>query len=360
MTNRESEIFRWICENPMISQEELAERAGITRSSVAVHISNLIKKGYIRGKGYITSEPGRYIVIGGANVDIGGIPDENVIDGDSNPGSIGISFGGVGRNIAHNMSLLGLPVEFISAFGDDPNGKSMLDDLAVLGIECAASLHTKSLPTSTYMYISNKNGDMQLAVADMKITDLITPEFISDKMNYINHASAIILDTNIPAETIEYILKNAEVPVIVDPVSTAKGERLKPVLGMIHTITPNRLEAEMLTGVKISNANDAAKAADILLEKGVRRVFITLGAEGVYCADASEGYMLPAIKADVVNTTGAGDAFTASLAYSYERGFSLKETGIFGTAASAIALEGKETINSGLTEDLVLERAELK
>ena len=117
MTDREAQIFHWIAENPMISQEELAQKAGIKRSSVAVHISNLMRKGYIQGKGYIMNTPLYCTVIGGANMDIGGVSDEILIDNDSNPGTTTISLGGVGRNIAHNIALLGAEVKFITALG---------------------------------------------------------------------------------------------------------------------------------------------------------------------------------------------------------------------------------------------------
>ena len=119
MTLRERQILNWIEENPMISQEELARKAGITRSSVAVHISNLMKKGHITGRGYVLSGAAYVAVVGGVNIDIGGRPLQPLIERDSNPGKVLISLGGVGRNIAHNMSLLGLNVRFLTAFGND-------------------------------------------------------------------------------------------------------------------------------------------------------------------------------------------------------------------------------------------------
>ena len=119
MTQRERQILQWIEQDPMISQEALAEKAGITRSSVAVHISNLIKKGYIIGKGYVLRSGTYAAVVGGVNLDIGGQSDGPLVPGDSNPGRVRISLGGVGRNIAHNMALLGLDVRFLTAFGDD-------------------------------------------------------------------------------------------------------------------------------------------------------------------------------------------------------------------------------------------------
>ena len=119
MTQRERQILNWIEADPMISQQELAERAGITRSSVAVHISNLMKKGCIAGKGYIVTRSPYVTVAGGMNMDIGGWPSEELVAQDSNPGRVRMSPGGVGRNIAHNMSLLGLDVRMVTAFGDD-------------------------------------------------------------------------------------------------------------------------------------------------------------------------------------------------------------------------------------------------
>ena len=80
MTQRERQILNWIEENPLISQQELAEKAGITRSSVAVHISNLMKKGYITGKGYIVHTAPYVTVVGGVNMDIGGWPSEVPVD----------------------------------------------------------------------------------------------------------------------------------------------------------------------------------------------------------------------------------------------------------------------------------------
>lgn len=359
MTNREAQIFQWISENPMISQEELAQRAGITRSSVAVHISNLMKKGYIQGKGYITSSPGYFVVLGAVNMDIGGYPNDTLIAADSNPGSVSMSFGGVGRNIAHNIRLLGLPVKFITAFGDDMNASRLTEHLNLLGIDISASLRTGDAQTSTYLFITNAEGDMELAINDMKIYDYLTPDYMADKMDLINRSQALFLDTNISAETVEYVANHCTVPIIADPVSCKKAGKLLPILHKLHTVCPNRLEAEILTGCSITTDADLEKAANLFFEKGVTRVFITLGSRGIYCAEGDTRYLLPPLPSHIVNTTGAGDAFTASLAYSMEQGFSLKETTLLGLAASAVAMESKETINPEFHRDLLLQRANI-
>ena len=117
MTQREQEILRLIEKDLMIQQQEIADKLGIARSSVAVHISNLTKKGYIAGKGYVLRSGSYAVVVGGVNVDIGGRSFAPLIGADSNPGTVSVSLGGVGRNIAHNLSLLGADVRLLAAYG---------------------------------------------------------------------------------------------------------------------------------------------------------------------------------------------------------------------------------------------------
>ena len=142
MTQRERQILQWIEADPMISQEALAERAGITRSSVAVHISNLMKKGYIAGKGYVLRSGTYAAVVGGVNVDIGGQSYAPLVARDSNPGRVRISLGGVGRNIAHNMSLLGVDVRLLTAFGDDLHAQRVAASCGELGIDISPVSYT--------------------------------------------------------------------------------------------------------------------------------------------------------------------------------------------------------------------------
>ena len=357
MTNREAQIFQWIVENPMISQEELAAKAGIARSSAAVHISNLMKKGYILGKGYVTSGPSYCTVIGGTNIDIGGMPDTALVDKDSNPGKTVFSLGGVGRNIAHNMRLLGLSVKLITAVGDDIYAHQIMESCEELGIEMQDSIKISNENTSTYLYIADQNGDMQLALSDMRIYDHITPEYIQNKLELINRGRLVVIDTNLPAQTIEYICDKSRTPVFVDPVSGKKAEKLFPVLDKLYAITPNQYEAQVLSGVTIKNDADLAAAADAILGKGVKNVFITLGEKGVYCANETEKFMVAGLTANAVSATGAGDSFMAGLALGFTRKLGLKEMTSLGVAAASIATESESTINPMLSVSEVEKRA---
>ena len=336
MTQRERQILNWIEENPLISQQELAEKAGITRSSVAVHISNLMKKGYITGKGYIVHTAPYVTVVGGVNMDIGGWPSEVPVDRDSNPGAVRMSLGGVGRNIAHNMSLLGLDVRMVTAFGDDLYAQKIAASCGELG------------------------SDMLLAVSDMDIYRQLTPQLLSQRQKLLSGSQVLVIDTNIPAESIAYLAENCPVPIFADPVSTAKAVKLQPVLGRLHTLKPNRIEAELLSGVAITDEASLRAAADALLATGLHRVFISLGGDGVFAADRSgERVHLPVLPAEMVNTTGCGDAFMAAITWAYLAGTDLTGTAKAGLAASAIAMEGAETINPAMSAEALKLRAGL-
>lgn len=269
MTQRERQILQWIEADPMISQEALAERAGITRSSVAVHISNLMKKGYIAGKGYVLRSGTYAAVVGGVNVDIGGQSYAPLVARDSNPGRVRISLGGVGRNIAHNMSLLGVDVRLLTAFGDDLHAQRVAASCGELGIDISHALQVPGGTTSTYLFLNDVDGDMALGLSDMDICERITPAYLASNLSLLNNAQVIVADTNIPAESLQYLVTHCTPPVFVDPVSTAKARKVQPVLGRVHTLKPNRIEAELLSGVQITDDASLRLAASRLLETGL-------------------------------------------------------------------------------------------
>ena len=356
MTQRERQILQWIEANPMISQAELADKLGITRSSVAVHISNLIKKGCIAGKGYVLRTGTYAVVVGGVNMDIGGSSFGPLVAEDSNPGRVRMSLGGVGRNIAHNLSLMGTDVRMLTAFGEDLYGQKTAASCSELGIDVSHALRLAGEHTSTYLYITGPEGEMALAVSDMSICEKITPAYLSANLALLQNAQVIVCDANIPAESLVFLAENCNVPIFCDPVSTVKAEKLRPILGRLHTLKPNKLEAELLSGVPIHSREDVEEAARVLLSTGLRRVFISLGAEGCYGATHTGAMWMPNFPVKMVNTTGCGDAFMAALVWAYLEGTELEGTMRAGLAAASIAIESNETINPAMSATLLKER----
>ena len=358
MTQRERQVLQLIEADPMISQQEIADKLGITRSSAAVHISNLMKKGCIAGKGYVLRSGSYAVVVGGVNVDIGGRSFAPLVAADSNPGQVSVSMGGVGRNIAHNMSLLGLDVRLLTAYGDDLHGQQVAASCSELGIDLSHALRIPGGTTSTYLYLTNPDGELALAISDMEICKKITPGYLASHLALLQNAQVVVADTNIPQESLVYLAENCTAPLFCDPVSTAKAEKLRPILGKIHTLKPNRLEAELLTGIPIHSLADGEKAARALLALGVHRVFLSLGSDGVLAAIGSEILPLPNLPGHMVNTTGCGDAFMAALVSAYLEGSDLETTARAGLAAGSIAMESPETINPQMSAFALRKRME--
>ena len=296
----------------------------------------------------------RAAVVGGVNIDIGGTARAPLVMGDSNPGAVRFSLGGVGRNIAHNLSLLGVDVRLLTALGEDLWADRIEGSCALLGIDLTGSLIVPGSSTSTYLYLAGPEGDMALAVSDMDIYERLTPAALEPKLPWLRDAQVLVLDANLPAETIAWLCGRVTVPIFADAVSAAKAGRLKDVLGKLHTLKPNRLEAELLSGVAIHDERSLFRAADALLETGLKRVFISLGADGILAADADTRLRLPTARGEHVNTTGCGDAFLAALVWSQLRGLDLKDSARAGVAAAGIAMSDTETVSPRMSAQAVL------
>lgn len=359
MTNREKELLELIKMNPTISQKELADTLKITRSSVGVHITNLIKKGYVIGKGYLLKE-GEYIsIVGGANMDIIGFPSNKLIIKDSNPGQVKVVLGGVGRNIGENLVRLGVETKLISAVGSDVYGEKILEEARIIGLDMKDSLVLKGSSTSTYLAILDEKGDMKVAISHMDIFDKVTVDFIKRKKQVIENSKICIIDTNMPEEVIDYILTQFKgVDFFLDTVSTTKAKKVKDKIGAFHTIKPNKIEAELLSGIEIKEELDLTRVAEYFLNQGVKRVFITLGENGVFYHDGTHSNHIQNPKAEVVNATGAGDAFIAALAYSHFNDFDIEKSTRFAMAASILALSHEETINPNMSVENLKKKME--
>jgi pseudouridine kinase len=291
-------------------------------------------------------------VVGGANTDIVGFPTGRYISRDSNPGHVRTSPGGVGRNIAENLARLGARVRLVTAFGDDETGQRLRAECEAVGMDVSYSVTVAGTPGSCYLALLDERGDLAGAVNDMRALDALGPELLDPEA--FASADAVVVDTNLQASTIAQAVDlSGAAPVVLDPVSTAKSLAARPVLGRLGAIKANRREAE-----EISGAAGAAGAADRLLEAGIRWVFVSEGPEGVLCASAEERFRMPPPGVRVVNATGAGDAFTAGVAFGAATRRGLAETARLASALAGFALESERTVSDAITLDGVLARAE--
>ena len=294
-------------------------------------------------------EARRVTVIGGANTDICGRPAAPLVRHDSNPGRITLRQGGVGRNIACDLALLGLRVRLVAAIGEDALGLSVLEDCRARGVDTSLCRRVKGEASSVYLYVTDERGEMELGVADMDVTARLTPDFLAHELREINASDAVVIDGNLPAETIAWLAGHVTAPLYADPVSTAKAPRLKEALGSLAAVKPNLLEARALTGRE--QAEDCAAA---LLAAGVGRVFISLGADGILAAEGEERIRLPRIPAELVNTNGAGDAATAAVVWAGVQGLDLAAAALAADRAGAITVASEETNSPRLTPEALL------
>lgn len=350
MTHREKEIVSILKDEPTISQDDLAKRLNITRSSVAVHITNLVKKGIILGKGYIVSEEPYIVVIGGSNIDIQGIPLHPLIQKDSNIGYVNISHGGVGRNIAENCTRLNIPTRLLSVLGQDLYGQSILSHANSIGLHMNDSLIHPHYKTSTYLSILDQHHDLALAINDMDIMNSLTKEFIQSKKRLLEHAQLIVCDTNLTEEALESIFQiGKEIPIFIDTVSSTKALKIKPYLHKVHTIKPNK--AELYALVDPTHTLDLHSAAKLL---PCPYAYISLGDLGVLIKNHDQLTHLTTPPIDIANATGAGDAFMSGIVYGYLNQFSPTNCAFMAMSAARITLQSEATISPLLNEEACL------
>lgn len=292
----------------------------------------------------------RVAVIGGVNMDIGGSPFAKLVMRDSNPGIITARPGGVGRNIAHDLRLLGVRVSLVTAVGGDVYGQGILESCRELGIDMSLARILPERRSSTYLYVTDETGDMQIGIADMEITECITPEYLASRMEEINAFDAVVLDANLPAESVEYAARHCTAPIIADPVSTAKATRLVPVLDKLWAIKPNIYEAEKLTG-----EHEPQRAAAVLLGRGVKRVFISLGEDGMLASERGSTVHIPRELVTVVNTTGAGDAATSAIVWAALAGMDIAGCARAAVRAGAITASCEGANNPALCAEKLMQ-----
>lgn len=292
-------------------------------------------------------------VIGGVNMDISGTPDTELRPGDSNPGQVAVSPGGVGRNIAENLCRLGRKVFLITVLGNDDYAEVIRAQCRNIGIDLSLSFTDPMGRTSTYLCLNEQNGDLHAAIADMKICDQMTPALLAPLLPKLNSGSMLIADANIPEETLAWIAENVTIPIAADPVSTAKASRLRPLLNRLAFFKPNVPEAEILAGMAPDSAVPLSRLTDALHALGAERVYLSLGAEGVWADDGKEGELLSTIPGNIVNTSGCGDAFVAAAADAYLRGLGTMECARRGLAAAAICAEDPGAVSPGISREAI-------
>ena len=288
--------------------------------------------------------------IGGANMDIHGRSDRPLIMRDSNPGTLHTSLGGVCRNICENLARLGADVRLVTVVGDDVHGRSILSGCEQAGIDMSATRVVQGERSSSYISIMDSSGDMLLAMSDMHIIKKLDERLVDDSRALLCGAELVVCDGNLSARTIDRLTSICDRPLYVDPVSTAWAKELKPFIGRFDTVKPNRMELAALADRPVGTMTEIENACDVLLAQGVRRVFVSMGADGMLYKGPEGLIYERSLPFDgMVNATGAGDAAMAGIIHATKRGLDAKRTVQFAMAAGMVAIASPDTISRDMS-----------
>ena len=195
---------------------------------------------------------------------------------------------------------------------------------------------------------------MQVAMSDMRVLSASDADVVAQRRDLLNAAPGGGCDGHLPAGALEYLAKHCTAPLYIDPVSTTWAKKLLPVLGRFDTIKPNRLEMEVLAGMSIATDADLEEACTRVLATGVRRVFVSLGADGIYYKGPAGSVHRRSRAFDkLVNATGAGDATMAGIVHATLAGKSEDEVLDFALGAGLVAIAAPDTISETMSEQAV-------
>lgn len=292
-------------------------------------------------------------VVGGANMDISAKASGALTAGDSTPGSIHYSAGGVGRNIAENLARLGVAVNLLSVVGDDAFGRQLLVDTARAGVGVTSVVTVPGQRTATYLSMHQPDGEVAMAVNDMGILDSLTADVCRQSPALAGGDGWLLLDCNLPVVTLAHLLALGR-KVAVDGVSVAKCRRITGVLSRIELLKLNHLEASALSGLPLESMAQCVAAVQHFLDLGVAKVLISHGAAGL--AWGQQG-VAPRFRRSrpvvVVSSTGAGDALLAGVLAGLLKGHALEDAVNYGVACAEITLSSTFANSPELTDAAV-------
>ena len=241
-------------------------------------------------------------VIGESNIDIAVKPQGATRQGGCTPADIAFYHGGVARNIAHNLKLLGHEVQLATVFGDDRLGQSMMEECEQLGINLSLSTQYEDAKSPLFLSINDEIGNMQSAMSDIELNSYLNLDWLMARIDAINRSDMVVADTLLSTDALAFLLDHCLVP-------------------------------------------EATKA---LVSKGIKEVYLTMGEDGVAFRSQKEYRHFPAIEAEAVNVTGSGDAFFAGIIHAHAIGISGMASVGYGLKAACHNVKSEAPVNPTL------------
>ena len=285
-------------------------------------------------------------VIGGANADITATSSSMFVPGDSNPGKVRISFGGVARNVAHNLALLGDEVHLLTVFGSDSLAERLREHCIRSGILLEGSETVPGASQSMFLSINSPEGEMLGGVADMAILDRMDQEWISGRMDLINDSDAVVADANLSAGSLSCLIGCCRPPLFIDAVSCAKAPRIGEALALATGGLPAGKQA--IAAIKCNSAEEGMLGIfGNGLSEAVGRIYVSQGRSGLKVIEKGRESHFPALECKVVNTTGGGDALLAGIVH-MGRDADVSDAARAGLLCARCAVSSADAVNEGI------------
>ena len=253
-------------------------------------------------------------------------------------GKFSTAAGGKGANQAVAAARAGGDVTFIARIGDNMFGQKAKEGFIKDKINVDYVLTDESEPSGVAMICVDEDGENSIAVASGANSKL-SPSDIQKYSEVISSADILVMQLEIPLETVHQaasIASDNDVTVILNP---APAQELSDdLLSHISILTPNESEAELLTGIKVDSEEKASKAADVLMDRGVEFILLTMGPRGVYIATAEFKELISGFKVKAVDATAAGDVFNGALAVAIAENKPIREAVSFANAGAALSV----------------------
>jgi ribokinase len=268
----------------------------------------------------------RIAVVGSANVDLTTFANQFPKPGETIFGQkFDMGFGGKGANQAVAARLCGSDVFMVARVGDDLFGPATIQNFVKLGVDASQVRQVPGLSSGVAPIFVDPAGQNRIIVVK-GANDSLKPSDVDDATDILKSADCIVLQFEIPIETVYYTIefaRNNNIRCLLNP-APAQPIDIRGVAGLDYFI-PNESEAETITGVPVRTIDDAKRCAEKLLAGGIRRVIVTLGANGSLLAGSDGMEHVPAFNVKSVDSTGAGDAFIGSFATFLGEGLPEKE-----------------------------------
>jgi pseudouridine kinase len=351
LNKNEQIVLNALRNNPYISQKELSESLRLSRPSIANYISSLQQKGFILGKPYALREDTYVTCIGGANMDITLQLEDMMTYGTSNPVSSSHSLGGVIRNVGENLARLDANVSLMSLVGNDRFGEEILEKSNKI-MKVFATERVQGEVTGSYYSVIDQKGDMIAGFANMDINRLMNRSWIIEHKKHIQMSDWVIADLNISKEAMEAVIENClseDIKLGIIGVSSPKMKHLPDDLKGVEIIICNKDETQ--TYFK-TNENDSKALCKLWLDAGVKKAIVTAGIEGSFYGEDShikhqKAYLVQ--KRDIIDVTGAGDAFSSATVYGLMSGNTLDKSVQMGAISASLTIQTQYAVNPNVS-----------